>query len=557
MKNHRFGVLTGVFSRKARAGLALGALATAAMISAAQAQLADSYDLRDAGPGGVAWVPAVQNQSNLGDCWTFATSTALDSNLIMNGYLPTSTVAPDIAISSWHLSAYNGAPENTFSDNENYNGIVGGDNWMTTSYYTRGQGAWTIPQATTGASYISTMGGGPVLNSANSLNPFPLAAVNNGDNLAPYLPPVNQTPAYTVTGAYYFDQPGSGRSQAEQVTAVKNALQQYGALATYMYAGGYTQNGHDESVFHYDESLGYEYTYNPTDKQADHVVTIIGWDDNVVVPTGTGTTTGAWIVQNSWGSWGGTVARDDGTFYAAYTDPFIGQQGVTAFTAVPAGKYSPIVMQNELGPTYQTGNWGSNAPQMSHSDNPTGMGIVDSTRTTEAMSHLTAEQTGTLIALGLTSLDAQAGATKDVTITIYDTFVVLDGQATPGNQLASQTFTFQETGYTVFDLATPIVLTEGQVLSIVVDYNGSDVPYVWQAAALNGVSAPTGLTYFYDVTTMEWEDFGTFTGSGSNDDYTGIFTIKGLMAVPEPGTWALLALGLGAVFIAHRRRVRA
>lgn len=554
MKNHRCGASSGIFSGNFIAALAWGVLAVAATPGGARAQLPAVYDLRSAGPGGVAWVPAVQDQSSVGDCWTFGTSTALNSNLLLNGYLPTSTTAPAIAISSWHLSAYNGAPQNTLPDNGNYNGIVGGDNWMTTSYYTRGQGVWSIPQAPTGVNDISTMGGGPVLNSANPLNSFPLAAVNAGDNLADYLPPVNQAPAFTVTGAYYFDQPGSGRTQAEQVTAVKNALQQYGALATYMYAGGYTQNGHDESVFHFDASLGYEYTYNPTSKPSDHVVTIIGWDDTVVIPTGEGTsTTGAWIVQNSWGSWGGTLERHDGTFYASYTDPYIGQQGVTAFTAVPAGTYSPVVMQNELGPTFQTGNWGTATDSNPSGDIPTGMGIVDSSRTTEAVSQLVAGQDGTLIALGLTSLDAQAGAAKNVTITIYDTFVISAGSATPGNQLASQTFTFQQTGYTVFDLETPIVLTEGQALSIVVDYNGSSVPYVWQAAALNGVDAPLGLTYFYDATTMEWVDFGAFTGSGDNDDYTGIFTVKGLMAVPEPASGMLLVMGCGALLVWRRR----
>lgn len=553
MKNHCFA-MTGVFSRKARAALWVGILSTAAMIGATQAQLADSYDLRSAGPGGVAWVAAVQNQSNLGDCWTFASSTALDSNLIMNGYLPTSTVAPGIAISSWHLSAYNGAIQNTLSDNSNYNGISGGDIWMATSYYTRGQGSWTIPTAPTGPNDISTMGGGPVLNSANALNPFPLAAVNNGDNLAPYLPPVSQTPAFTVTGAFYYDQPGSGRTAAEQVTVVKNAIQQFGAVTTYMYAGSYKESGHDESVFQYDETLGYEYTYNPTTKAADHAVTIIGWDDNVVIPTGNGTsTTGAWIVQNSWGAWGGTLAQNDGTFYASYDDPLIGQVGVTAFTAVPAGKYSPVVMQNEVGPTNQTGNSGANTPDQNHSDIPTGMGSVDSTRTTEAVTTLTASQTGQLIALGITSLDAQAGNPKTISISIYEDFVITDGQATPGTLLTTQDFVFQQAGYQAFDLNTPIDLTSGQALAVLVNYNGSDVPYVWQSAAL-GEAAPVGLTYFYDLTTGEWQDFGTFTGSGNNDDNTGIFSVKGLMAVPEPGTWALLALGLGAVFAAKSRR---
>ncbi len=414
------------------AGLALGALTTAAMISRAQAQAAPAaaYDLRSAGPGGEAWVPAIQDQSAAGDCWTFASSTALDSNLIVNGYLPTSTTAPEIAISSWHLSAYNGAIQDTLpGKNGDYPGISGGDTWMATSYYTRGQGSWTIPGAPTGPNDISTMGGGPVLNSANALNPFPLAAVNAGANLAPYLPPVSQTPAFTVTGAFYYDQAGSGRTATEQVTTVKNAIQQFGAVTTYMYAGGYTQSGHDESVFHYDQSLGYEYTYNPTTNAADHAVTIIGWDDTVVIPTGTGTsTTGAWIVQNSWGAWGGTLAKDDGTFYASYSDPLIGQVGVTAFTAVPAGKYSPVVMQNEVGPTNQTGNSGANTPDQKHSNIPTGMGSVDASRTTEAVTTLTANQTGQLIALGITSLDAQAGNPKTITISIYEDFVITGGR---------------------------------------------------------------------------------------------------------------------------------
>ncbi|CAN5798530.1 hypothetical protein BH09VER1_BH09VER1_48520 [soil metagenome] len=525
-------------------------------LSAVRAQ--DIYDLRSAGPGGVSWVAAVQDQSNLGDCWTFGTTTALDSNLIMNGYLPTSTVAPAMALSSWHLSAYNGAKENTLSDSENYNGIVGGDNWMTTSYYTRGQGAWPIPQAGTGPSDINTMGGGPILNSSNALNPFPLAAVEAGQNLAASLPPVSQTPGFTVTGAYYFDQPGTSRSDNAQVAAVKGALQQYGALATYMYAGGYTKNGHDDSVFHYDEALGYEYAYNPTNPvnvPSDHVVTIIGWDDNVVIPTATGTTVGGWIVQNSWGAWGGTLQRDDGTFYAPYTDPFIGKQGVTAFTAVPAGKYSPTVMQNELGPTYATGNWGTDGTRNPTGDIPTGMGIIDSSRSTMALSKLTSTGDGTLLALGLTSLDAQVGDSKLVTVTIYDGINIINGVATPGTELETQTFTFIQEGYTLFDLSTPISLTDGQMLAIMVNYNGSAIPYVWQAAALDGVNAPTDLTYFYDQGTSLWQDFGTFTGtSGVNDSYDGIFSVKGVLAVPEPATCALLIAALGGVLVARRRR---
>lgn len=550
MKN----ILLHPFARREKISIG-GLLVTAALcLSATQGLRAQStYDLRSAGPGGVSLVSAVQDQSNLGDCWTFATTTALDSNLIVNGYLPTSTVAPTIAISSWHLSAYNGAAENTFPNNSNYNGIVGGDNWMTTSYYTRGQGAWTIPQAQTGPSYISTMGGGPVLNSSNPLNIFPLANVNNGVNLKDNLPPVSQTPGFTVTGAFYFDQPNSGRSDAQQVTTVKSALQQYGALATYMYAGGKTSNGNDTF---YDQALGYEYSYNPYNSASDHVVTIIGWNDNIQIPQGSNpATTGGWIVQNSWGAWGGTLQKNDGTFYVSYNDPYIGKQGVTAFTAVPSGKYSPTVLQNELGPTYATGNWGgTDTARSPQGDLPSGMGIIASTRSTQALTQLTPGSDGTLLALGLTSLDAQVDSSKQVSVSIYSGVTMTNGAATFGGLLESQILTFSQNGYTLFDLNTPIQLTSGQALAIVLNYNGSSLPYVWQSTALDGVAAPTGLTYFYDTNSNLWQDFGNFTASGANDAYTGIFSVKGLLAIPEPSTWILLVLTLSGFLLLGRCR---
>jgi len=538
------------------------------------------FDLRDAGPGGDSWVPAIQDQSNLGDCWSFATTTALDSDLIMNGYLPTSTTPPAMSISSWHLSAYNGAPENTISGGGAYNGIVGGDVWMTTSYYTRGQGSWPIPGASTGPSDISQMGGGIILNSNNPNNPFPLAAVQNDDNLASKLPPVSQAPGFTLTGAYYFDQyDQSGtavRTVAQQEAAVKGALQQFGALATYMYAGGYTLNGHDDSVFHFSntDGLGYTYEYDPSNNAAEHVVTIIGWDDNIVIPeptlaNPTATETGAWIVQNSWGAWGGTTTVNDGTFYAPYNDPFIGVQGVTAFTAVPAGKYSPYVLQNELGPTYEGGNWGSDTHPNTVGNVPTGFGILPTSRvdipslitltgsSSIAVSNLTITSPQTLLALGLESVDAQVGASKPVMVSLYGGFNA-SGSLTSafGTLLQTDTFTFPQEGYTVFDLSTPLLLTSGEILTVEVDYEGSELPYVWQSSAQgNGITdAPTGLSYFYDATTDEWQDFADFTGvDWYNDKYAGVFSVKGLVAVPEPTmSGALMAL-MGILFFVGRR----
>jgi len=479
-------------------------------------------------------VPAIQNQSNQEDCWTFATTTAMDSNLIQQGYLPTSTTAPPIALSSWYLSVYNGQPEDT-SKNEWIN--WGGWTFQTTAFATRGQGTWNIPSP--GTNNITTMSGGPVLVSNNPLNAFPLTAVNNEQNLAPYVPPSGQTVPFITQNAFYFDQVGSGRNASAQIDIVKNAVQTYGALATYMYAGGYTEGGHDVSVFNTVGNVTYE--YNPGNKAYDHAVTIIGWNDNITVP-GSGTT-GAWIVQNSWGSWGGTLASNDGTFYAPYNDPYIGVVGVTAYKMAPIGKYSPFVLQNELGPTGNTN--GANA------SNPTGMGIIDSSRATLALSQFTITSPGVLLALGLTSLDAQSGATKTATISLYDGFDA--GTNTFGSLLETQQVTFLQEGYSLFDLNLPLTLYMNEMLAIKVDYGSSSIPYVWEPDGAN-----SDLSFFYDTLTNQWVDFATFTpgGPNSNDAYDGVFSVKGILAAPEPSTyWLCNFLALAGV-VGWRRRAK-
>ena len=67
--------------------------------------------------------------------------------------------------------------------------------------------------------------------------------------------------------------------------------------------------------------------------------------------------TGAWLVQNSWGAntWNNTAAGlNNGTFWALYSDPYIGRSDVLAFslTSNPASG-SIVLLQNEVGPMKQ------------------------------------------------------------------------------------------------------------------------------------------------------------------------------------------------------------
>lgn len=94
----------------------------------------------------------------------------------------------------------------------------------------------------------------------------------------------------------------------KNIDEVKRIIKNYGAVATSMYAG--------EQLQYYNFN-DYTWYYNG-DKQADHGILIVGWDDNKVIEgiRGAPDTKGAWIIKNSWGSSFG----EDGYFYLAYKD---------------------------------------------------------------------------------------------------------------------------------------------------------------------------------------------------------------------------------------------
>ena len=130
----------------------LASLALALLAARVEAQaLPSSYDLRavTTGSGVQAWVPAIQNQGIFNDCWTFASATAIESNLLKSGLLAAAATAPAVTISSWHISTRNGAPESLVSTGTYGNSTTdygwGGFEYQTMGYLTRGQGAWADP----------------------------------------------------------------------------------------------------------------------------------------------------------------------------------------------------------------------------------------------------------------------------------------------------------------------------------------------------------------------------------------------------------------------------
>ena len=561
-----------------------------------------SYDLRSIATlsGTVAWVSAIQNQGTAEDCWTFASATAMDSNLLMQGLLATGSVAPAPEVSSWHLSTANGNPNQidpakAFTSASNW----GGFEYMALGYVTRGAGQWTIPGNHDPSQEVTLFGGGPVSNAADPANVFPASISNyNGDDalftpnpITPLLPPVNQPTAWRVTNVTILDQGfsnnvdlpspsgtvtiGSGGNAVDyltysftlgaadpQVQAVKAAILSSGAVTTSMNSQGNFIAVSNQGVGPALNTIEYRNPY-AAPGNSDHEVTIIGWDDTKQITAGGATTTGAWLVQNSWGTSFYTntpVDYSDGTFWAAYDDAVIGRSGVASFQLASMEGWSQTVLQNELGPMAYADNFdvvaGAASDKPGWVGSPTGMATVDAS---SVMSILTPDTSGVLAGLGMAT---QVGGI-DVLASIYDWNATTQ---TFGTLLGQSTFTDESIGF-FLGAIDPITLLGGNSYAVVLDYSKNGSPYASAAgvtiggSGLNGyLHVGAGLSYYQPLGTNQWVDMNTldFTSSSTDDAQGGVLFLKGyLSSVPEldpSGLAGAVTAALGALALVESRR---
>jgi C1A family cysteine protease len=268
--------------------------------------LPSSYDLRLTGK-----VSPVENQGQCGDCWAFATMGSLESNLL-----------PDEVCS---FSENNLKDTNGFDFGWNN----GGNRDMAAAYLAR----WS----------------GPVNTSADPYNP------------ASGVSPANLAPSRHVQEVLYLPD----RANANDNTAIKQAIMNYGAVFTY---------------FDMDQTLLYQSGsdttyYNPSGSAINHAVDIIGWDDNYdkshfkTPPPGNG----AFICRNSWGaSWG-----EKGYFHVSYYDKWTGRAGGnTVFNNAEAVsnylnvyQYDPLGCVQNIGLSGKSDLWFSNVFTAKTADN--------------------------------------------------------------------------------------------------------------------------------------------------------------------------------------------
>lgn len=242
------------------------------------------YDLRTFG-----YVTPVKNQQSCGSCWAFAAIAAIESNWLKTSF------------GNYSLSEDNLIDCHMFDEAP----CAGGNLYMVNALLSRHGG--------TLLSYIDPY--------TPSLSNCPMQST---------FPPT--PPAYTE----------EIRFLPKNITAVKQALQNYGVIATTMF---FNPANYNSSNFKY-----YDNQIDAADLAYPHGVSIAGWNDTMTFQNAP--SLGGWIIKDSYG----TTWAQSGYFYVSYHDA-----GILSETAFfPSKEYIPLAVNKSNVYYYDQFGWVDN-----------------------------------------------------------------------------------------------------------------------------------------------------------------------------------------------------
>ena len=477
---------------------AIVVLASSILPAAFARKLPSSYSLANHG-----YMIPIKNQGALGTCWSFSSTTVFETSLVREGLLSVDQ-ASNIT-SDWDMAVHAGEKVSFTPPYKNWGAFP----QNAIGYLTRGFGRWKL------ADFKNPVGGGPVLTTNSPQNAFPLAAGNNGLDLAPYAPPANQQllPFRLVQVLEFVDTvDGNGKPPSAGFRdRLKEAILEHGALDTNMNANNLTGATNTMNT-KYDT-----YAYTGNSLGTDHDVTVIGWNDDVPVLDNTGRFLGkgAWLIQNSWGTdefkAKDAVPKPRGCFWLGYCDT-AALKYCCAYVTERRGGVSDTVLQNQIF------NYGG--------ANTTSAGSAPG-KPTYAAEKLVAQTDTKLLAIGLwTAADDSA-----FDIDIYSAW----GAGGPaGKRLARMhDVVAPNRGYVETPLPDSIFLAAGQPVYVVVNFGS----HVGKPIALDTRALKIDGADFHNITWtssdgVHWQDL---VGNGKAD---GVFIMKGIQGgkrVPRNG----------------------
>lgn len=252
------------------------------------ANLPTSYDSREAGV-----ITSVKNQGVTGSCWAFGALKSLEASCIINGLY-----SPETAdLSENHLAWYSYTPLqdttnplygdylsfDTVSGSEVYN--IGGSAFTAMFTLANGWGAVTEDKAPFTA------------DSQSEANAMAVAMNNQPESLR------SESDVHIREVNCYDDS-----NNTQKRNEIKQAVMEYGALDVSLY--------YDARNLYQDDSVTSMYQNKAKPGDANHCVTIVGWDDSFNTFKTDPEDSGAWLIANSYGEDYGM----DGYFWLSYYD---------------------------------------------------------------------------------------------------------------------------------------------------------------------------------------------------------------------------------------------
>ena len=312
-----------------------------------QATLPSAYSSVD------QYVTPVRNQNPQGTCWAFALTAAVEASMLRSGMVPASS-RDTLDLSERHLAYF------TFNTPPDPLGNTGNDRTgvRTSKFTPSGPNTYTgMPDRW---SYLNNSCNAQV--SSMTLANWTGAAA---EEVAPYTP-LNYMTAYCMENqmsyADFLAETALSNDIARSAVVhvkdidyiamrdsdkVKQAVMDHGAVTTVLYANS---GEADAMAFKQDASGSYRaYACYNGDKDADHGVAIVGWDDGVSRDmfsregSDAPECDGAWLCKNSWGSWW----SEDGYFWLSYDDKFSkSDHAALAFTMEPTDAEDNLYMHD-------------------------------------------------------------------------------------------------------------------------------------------------------------------------------------------------------------------
>lgn len=263
------------------------------VVSATPSATDSSYDLRD-------YIDIqVENQGSYGICWAYASLTSLETYLALNygEYYDFSEL--HLAVSAYKQDGYYSSL---------YSALKSGGNFENLFTYAQKAKNLVLEEEYSISNYSSISS--KMVDDYESINSnyYSIAKINDTNRFA----------------SYYGDKSNKNLTAFRQ--SVKSHILNYGSVTTAIkvedaqWTSSYDLCVQDSSI-----------VLNPPSSVAqsvDHLVSIIGWDDNYD-SNGEWSEKGAYLCLNSWGSSWGT---NDGCFYVSYNDYLVEfcMQGITS-----------------------------------------------------------------------------------------------------------------------------------------------------------------------------------------------------------------------------------